>query len=65
MSEIRKTISEYMRGKTEPTEHDLQCFVGMIGTGEATLVDFEAVGGVELSKAVNHACGVATDHFAN
>lgn len=31
---------------------NLQCFVGMIETGEATYDDFESVGGVELSAAI-------------
>ena len=38
------TIQDYMRGKDVPSLRDLQCFVGMLQTGEATLKDFEAVG---------------------
>ena len=38
------TIQDYMRGKDVPTLRDLQCFVGMLQTSEATLKDFEDAG---------------------
>ena len=49
---IRDTIRQYMRGKTSPSIHDMQCFVGMIETGEATYDDFQAIGGDVLAAAV-------------
>ena len=50
--EIRGTIAAYIQGKDSPSAHDLQCFVGMIETGEALYDDFVAVGGKELETAV-------------
>jgi len=52
MTEIQRTIAQYMRGKSTPTVCDTMAFVGMIETGEATFEDFEAVGGVVLAAGV-------------
>jgi len=52
MNDIQKTIGDYLKNKTQPNEHDLICFVGMLETGEATADDFAAVGGVELAVKV-------------
>ena len=49
---IQKTIADYMGTKTEPGVFDMQCFVDMIETGEATYEDFQAVGGDTLAAAV-------------
>jgi hypothetical protein len=52
LSPIQSTIAEYMRGKTKPSQYDLQCFAGMIQTGEAVYADFFVVGGRELLREV-------------
>ena len=52
MNEIQATIRNYLGGKSEVSVFNMQCFVGMIETGEATYDDFEAVGGVVLAAAV-------------
>lgn len=53
---IQQTIGSYMAGKTLPSVFDLQCFVGMIETGEATWEDFREVGGdvlvADVAKAM-------------
>jgi len=53
--EIRGTIGNYLKGKDEPSAFDLRCFAGMIETGEANLGDFMAVGGCDLTGAVQKA----------
>ena len=52
MTDIQQKITDYLRfpGSGEP--FTLRCFVGMIETGEATLDDFESVGGIELRQKV-------------
>lgn len=52
MTNIQKTISEYLRGAV--SEYTMRCFVGMIETGEAVAADFEAVR-PGLADAVNAA----------
>lgn len=55
-TEIRETILRYLDGKDDaPNELDLHCFVDMIETGEANLGDFMAVGGCDLTGAVQKA----------
>ena len=51
--EIRSTIKAYLdvRGQ-EPDDFTLRCFRGMLETGDATLADFDAVGGPQLALAV-------------
>jgi len=49
---IQSTIREYMGKKTEPSIFDLNSFVGMIETGEARYLDFEAVGGKVLAAQI-------------
>jgi len=49
---IQSTIREYMGEKTEPSIFDLNSFVGMIETGEAIYLDFEAVGGKVLAAQI-------------
>ena len=51
-TQAQLNIADHMRGKMNPTPHDLLCFVGMIETGEATLDDFAVVGGASLQFAV-------------
>ena len=60
---IRGTITDYMHGKSEPSRHDLLCFVGMLESGEATVHDFAFVGGIELAAKVA-AIGFTTDHLS-
>ena len=61
MSEIQATISRYLRASAgtgnHPTEYCFRCFVGMLETGEATLDDFDAVGGSWLRKQVEQRQG--------
>ena len=49
LTTIQKTISKYLRGSAgtgnHPTDHTINCFVGMIETGEATMADFRKVAG--------------------
>jgi len=56
MNEIQKKISRYLLASAGtanyPTDHTFLCFVGMIETGEASLNDFEEVGGKWLSQQV-------------
>lgn len=61
---IQDKIRDYLtpRGASKHTlqcltEHTLQCFVGMVQTGEASLSDFEAVGGDTLRTAVAESLG--------
>jgi len=56
MNGIQKTISDYLSHEDAVSAFTLRCFVGMIETGEATLDDFEAVGGVELRRKVENKC---------
>ena len=50
--QIRLTIRNYLKGSTTISAHTLKCFIGMIETGEATLADFEFVGGVAVRQLV-------------
>ena len=52
MTDIQKKIADYLRRGSVVSDFTLRCFVGMIETGEATLADFEAVGGIELRRKV-------------
>lgn len=56
MTEIQKTIAQYVLRSAgncnHLTKHTLLCFVGMIETGEADIVDFRIVGGEALAKMV-------------
>lgn len=56
MTEIQKTIAQYVLRSAgncnHLTKHALLCFVGMIETGEADIVDFRVVGGEALAKIV-------------
>ena len=56
MTEIQKTIAQYVLRSAGTcnhlTKHTLLCFVGMIETGEADIVDFRVVGGEALAKIV-------------
>lgn len=56
MTEIQKTIAQYVLRSAgncnHLTKHTLLCFVGMIETGEADIVDFRTVGGEPLAKIV-------------
>ena len=54
-SSIQSLIASYTAGR-EPLNlglATLQCFVGMLETGEATIEDFRVAGGSELAKLVN------------
>lgn len=55
MSDIQKTIRDYIDHTGSNGGHTLRCFVGMIETGEATLEDFRAVGGDDLAASVEQA----------
>lgn len=48
-SAIRHKIYNYLARSAGtcnwPTDHTIKCFIGMIQTGEATIDDFQAVGG--------------------
>ena len=61
MSEIQNTIASYLKDKLGPSDSDMRCFVGMTETGEATLEDFFAVGGIVLQSMVQHA--IRTERF--
>lgn len=54
MSEIQATISRYLRASAGncnfPTMHTIDCFIGMIQTGEATMDDMQTIGGEYLTK---------------
>lgn len=56
MTEIQKTIAQYVLRSAgncnHLTNHTLSCFVGMVETGEADIVDFRIVGGEALAKIV-------------
>jgi hypothetical protein len=52
MTDIQKKITDYLNPAGLMSDFTLRCFVGMIETGEATLADFEAVGGIELRRKV-------------
>jgi|10_taG_2_1085330.scaffolds.fasta_scaffold153220_1 hypothetical protein len=56
MTDIQQKITDYLRFPGSSEAFTLRCFVGMIETGEATLDDFEAVGGVELRRKVESKC---------
>ena len=49
MTEIQKTISDYLRRSAgngnHISDHTATCFLGMLQTGEATLADFRQVAG--------------------
>ena len=50
---VQKNISDYLLfSGDEVSPHTIQCFVGMCETGEATVDDFECVGGVQLRRLV-------------
>lgn len=49
---IQKTIASHMKGKQQPSLHDLRCFIGMIETGEATIEDFTAAAGERVAALV-------------
>ena len=54
MSEIQATISRYLRSSAGncnfPTMHTIDCFIGMIQTGEATMNDMQTIGGEYLTN---------------
>jgi len=52
LTPIQKTISDYLNGKAFPADSDLNCFIGMLETGEAKPSDFAKVGGQDLAKIV-------------
>ena len=58
---IQKTIRLMTQGKPEPTVFDMQCFIGMIETGEATVDDFRLVGGIVLAASVAKSVQVKED----
>lgn len=49
MSEVQTKIRQYLARSAGncnvPTDHTIRCFIGMIQTGEATIEDFDSVGG--------------------
>jgi len=50
---VQEKIRDYLPfGGGEVSPHTIQCFVGMCETGEATVDDFECVGGVQLRRLV-------------
>ena len=52
MTDIQKKITDYLNPAGLMSDFTLRCFAGMIETGEATLADFESVGGIELATKV-------------
>ena len=54
LSPIQQKVTDYLRNKERPWDHDLLCFVGMIETGEAVMQDFYSVGGIGLVRAVEN-----------
>ena len=66
MTEIQKTIAQYVLRSAGTcnhlTKHTLLCFVGMIETGEADIVDFGPINGLSngviLITAAIHEYGV-------
>jgi hypothetical protein len=44
MTPIQSTIRDYLKDGP-PSDHTMRCFMGMLETGEATILDFAAVGG--------------------
>jgi len=51
---VQDKIREYMGGRTTAhvSAHTMQCFCGMLETGEATVADFDATG-VDLMQISN------------
>lgn len=49
---IRETIKAYIDHEPQISLHTMQCFVGMLQTGEATVKDFVACG-VDLHALAN------------
>jgi hypothetical protein len=54
MKAADEKIRDYLKLSAVPSQHTLLCFVDMIETGEATLDNFEAVGGQQLSEHVQN-----------
>lgn len=59
-SAVRHKIYQYLARSAgtgnHPTDHTLQCFVGMVQTGEATVEDMHAVGGDFLMRELHRVC---------